>query len=462
MTPRSEGRNAEDVEEEEDVEAVPLVAGNKALSSGRFYFTSFGCMIRFCSSPVRVIVVVTLFWLLLMGMTTRGQWWSDSSSVLKNTTTPSSAFAMVPTSSCAISTHGVDGIGHQMEAKLSAMATAAMLNLTYVHQPVTRLQHHTDPAAMEQLFGLSVSVPILSRTGIISTNIFQPDTMKIRSREPLPVVGRCTERSWFDNYREHCDNKNDDDGLKQIVWSADNAWDYFWCHVDQLPAAWFDTVVPVLRDTILQGLSDSVDHDGNSHNAKQTLLIVMHMRLGDAGGRQSDGKWCSAVLQNLLQASTSQNDTNAVQVIVHSDAPRETIENMLRPVLGTFNAITTLSAANLTIHGQNDDGASLERVLHDLLTADIMVAAESSLSNVAALLRPKSSVVIHPESIERSGMAALGWYMMRIKPPKWICRSMPLQVCVTSTIKNGKSCAQWKNADEGFWLDLLVRARRHN
>ena len=42
-------------------------------------------------------------------------------------------------SACMISAQGADGLGHQLEAKLSCIGVAAAFNLSYVHQPIAQV-----------------------------------------------------------------------------------------------------------------------------------------------------------------------------------------------------------------------------------------------------------------------------------------------------------------------------------
>jgi hypothetical protein len=80
------------------------------------------------------------------------------------------------------------------------------------------------------------------------------------------------------------------------VYTSDNCWDYFWGSLDSFPAQWWETILPALRNSFLRGLSGHKSTD--KHDGK--LLVVMHMRMGDAGKRKADKEWCKLVLLRNL------------------------------------------------------------------------------------------------------------------------------------------------------------------
>ena len=166
----------------------------------------------------------------------------------------------------------------------------------------------------------------------------------------------------------------------------------------------------------------------------------MELRARLREGRKSNGLWCKLVLQNLMKVAKSAGH-GGVNIVIHADAGSWKVQWMLR----------SLDTSQMKIYGRNSKGATLEQALHDMITAEVFVAAESSLSNVAALLRGRNKgAIIHPEDTSRSGMVMLGWNMIRnTKEDK-------LEVCLKATTKSESRCEEWVKADESFWSNLLM------
>jgi hypothetical protein len=120
-----------------------------------------------------------------------------------------------------------------MEAKMTCLITASALILTYVHQPVREVEHGIDAVAMENLFGVSHVLPLLSNTVLCNES-----RMPLTKRMPLPWVRCCHKQSWFDTYHQTYDKDaaNKDSEVAVPVYTNDNCWDYFWCHLDSFPA----------------------------------------------------------------------------------------------------------------------------------------------------------------------------------------------------------------------------------
>jgi hypothetical protein len=346
-------------------------------------------------------------------------------------------------SSCFISSHGKDGIGHQMEAKVSCLATAVVLNLTYVHQPVQQLEHGVNPEHMEDLFGFSLAVPHLSEFAVL----YNSSTMQLRRRKPLPFIGRCHESSWFDSYNETCAADAEKNKKIRPVYTHDNCWDFFWCQESELPVIWWQTVVPVLRDTFLRGLLLQHSMPLTKRNPGK-ILVVMHLRMGDAGKRKSDEAWSRLVLQNLWEAACSNVD--GLQIIIHSDGVRDTLLDMLG-----MNDDSSEMSDSVTIYGRGDENATLESALYDMVTADILVSADSSLSHIAGMLRTREhGPVTHPETRERARMGALlGWNMIRTS------HDGHLEVCTAVPQEGASVCGKWEPTEKDFWSNLVRRER---
>jgi hypothetical protein len=142
-----------------------------------------------------------------------------------------------------------------------------------------------------------------------------------------------------------------------------------------------------------------------------------------------------------------------VQVKVHSDATHKVVNDMLE-----LDDIAMKDS--VTIYARDDENASLEGVLYcDMMTADILVSSDSSLSHVSAMLRTREQGgVIHPDVTNRSRMVSLGWNMLRkIKTGDlWTleaCSEVP-----DNGYPNG-SCAKWNALEMSFWSKLVQKKK---
>jgi len=92
--------------------------------------------------------------------------------------------------------------------------------------------------------------------------------------------------------------------------------------------------------------------------------------------------------------------------------------------------------------------------MYDMVTADILVASDSSLSHVPALLRSSSShchqPVVHPDSDDRSRMVHLGWFMVA-RDARRVCVEPP------SGRRSG-GCRKWVKSASEFWSRLVSTA----
>jgi hypothetical protein len=344
----------------------------------------------------------------------------------------------VTKSGCHISSYSKDGIGHQMEAKLSCLITASVLNWTYVHQPMRQAEHGTDPDAFENLFGMSQAFPYLP-----NAVLYDKSTMRLTKRT---AGGRCGENTWFDTFNQtscHADIATNDSKVEvPVVHTSDNCWDYFWCNLDSFPAQWWETMLPPLRNSFLRGLSghkSTVKHDDNK------LLIVLHMRMGDARKRKADKEWCKLVLRNLYDAASSNGER--VQINVHSDATHKDVNDMLELHNATMKD-------SVTVYAKDDKNATLEGALYDMVRADILVSSESSLSHVSAMFRTREQGgVIHPDNIVRSKMVSLGWNMLRKVQTGDL---WTLEAC-SKVPERGGLCAEWNALEKSFWSNLVQK-----
>lgn len=260
---------------------------------------------------------------------------------------------------CFISSAGRDGIGHQMEAKLTCIATARALNLSYVHIPLFDMEHVADVNSavgeLEEFFGLSSKYP-------------HGETLPRSPRKPLPWVDHCNSRSWFDNYHTRCA-----EGAGS-VFVADNCWDFFWCHTKLMRRIWLEEVWPVVKDAYDSTPKPNLLWEGGE------LRVVAHIR-------QTDG---FHVKMDYYRRSFEALGRSDAQLFVHSDgelSPRDLAQ----------------LPSNVVVYSPN---TNLRYVIHQMVQADVFIAACSSLSNVVALLRGPARTIA-PNF--RASAADLGW-----------------------------------------------------
>ena len=251
-----------------------------------------------------------------------------------------------------ISSASVDGIGHQIEAKLSCLATALMMSspsrrMTYVHQPIVACEHGEDPHEMERLFNIQTALSHLPPSLAL---VYDPQVMQLQHNHALPpFLGRCNnpnnvnQREWMKDTNNNNNNNNNiknnnnlhntssnNNNNKIVVETSDNCWDYFWCHTDQLiiarhhrnSSAWKDVVVPLLRKAILHDNNNNNINNNNNNNNNQNkttlLTIACHLRLGDAGPKRSANfEWYHQILHQLIKAAAAKTNIIIIITTVH-------------------------------------------------------------------------------------------------------------------------------------------------
>jgi hypothetical protein len=374
---------------------------------------------------------------------------------------------------CFISSYSNDGIGHQMEAKISCLATALILNRkdatqgrwTYIHQPVNESQHGQDPAVMEELFGFSK----------IMSNIYDPESMELSTRELAAWPPKPDEMIRIFNALCPRDNATT---KKSIVLTADNCWDFFYSQNEPLPDEWNTHVVPLLRSTILQG-SSYVQQENDYRQQTDALFphkteripkrcfIVMHLRLGDSDERQMSGDWIHAVWQNLLAAQellnqqmSKENETFTpvltYQLAIHSDGSRDTVLDMLKfsnetvvfmEGYSTLNTIDEKEKTIVSLYCRNDKRATLMTTVYDMLTANIFVTSDSALSHTASLLRNATldGPTVHPPTTGHEGREQLGTILGRFF----------LKKAENDTAMLLWSDHEWNAVNSSFWTNLF-------
>jgi len=301
---------------------------------------------------------------------------------------------------CLVTSYGTDGIGHQLEAKLSCIAVAAASRgqLSYAHRPMDEAQHGANASKAEDFFGVGHAVPKLPYAVA-----YDAGTMITRERSPLPFMGVCHETSWFDSgiRGPACKKAASGSEGRRVVFQADNCFDEFYCSViskDQGGAAatWRKKVLPVLRGALFRTIDNrtlvSSQHPG-------ILLVSAHARRGDGKTRGASGAHLQSIIRGLGRAWNGR-----VNVTIHTDGhTKEVLEE-----IGTIDEDGRINVRALG----SGDGVSLEAACLDIIRADVFLASDSSLSRACGLYRNQDpSTVVHPSSafLPPHLLARFGW-----------------------------------------------------
>ena len=108
---------------------------------------------------------------------------------LKETTTTTTkslkpSGVLVEGPKCLISQTGKDGLGHQLEGKLSCIAMASYLGHEYVHKPFYLMAHKQNPFTMEKFFGLGTQFRLV-------------DASMREWFHSVPFIGTCWNDGWL-------------------------------------------------------------------------------------------------------------------------------------------------------------------------------------------------------------------------------------------------------------------------
>jgi hypothetical protein len=300
--------------------------------------------------------------------------------------------SIITTPQCMITSKGADGVGHQLEAKISCIATAQHLGLVYVHSPMVSAEHGVNASAVEELFNIGHG-----------HRLFNKSQMLWSQRSPLRLGRSSAEcESWFSDYTFNCQT----DGV--TVYGGDNCWDFFWCSLNRhgVRQSWFQTTLPSLQEAIASSGLKSAWVKSKSYQA--SINIVMHVRRGDSGGRGVPTEWYWNVLAKLSELNRSAK--HRVRYYVHSDNP-----NIYAEFHGSN--VTIIEPYTFLCGGfYTPSNGSLELFAQQMLGSDLIVASISSLSHTLALLANRA--VIYPLSDDsRPNAAELGWHVVPSSGP---------------------------------------------
>lgn len=279
---------------------------------------------------------------------------------------------------CMISCRGDDGLGHQIEAKLTCVAVAHMLGLEYIHMPFSaRTEHINYAEEMEKLFNLGYCYRKYDDTKMENT-----------MRLPLPDIGHCYQRGgWLEKASQSksavCAPEDD----PKIVYIADNCWDVFWCphQDDKLYKAWYE-VLPRLQ-RVFTSLSRN-----NTKFDPAVVNIAVHIRGGDAKNRiigLSSRVTPLTYYINIMKVLRSKFQAldRKIMFWVHTDEIEE-----------AENIKNTLAHEQFSMEFYTGS-TSLYFAMNQMLHSDILVVAKSSLSYSMAMIGNMTAIV--PDCYDR-------------------------------------------------------------
>lgn len=264
---------------------------------------------------------------------------------------------------CVISCRGTDGVGHQLEAKISCMVVARELGMSYVYYPLAGHARH-----FENFFGLG-------------RRAVGPGSLIMTDRKPLPHVGKCDLPSWLDAPR--CEAGR--------VYIADNCWDYLFCHTVRSPRfaeLWAEVRTEILEDYYATPKPET------GFAANQTNILV-HIRRGDAAWMiQSDSYFLGAI--RALRTRFP-----GARFWIHTNEPGE-----LNAEYTATDTVVAQARMRTTEDSRGWENATA-RMMHQFIEADVLILSWSSLSNALGLLS-RAHLILYPACERERPLGLLG------------------------------------------------------
>jgi hypothetical protein len=269
---------------------------------------------------------------------------------------------------CMISARSGDGIGHQIDGKLSCIAVAIELGYEYIHYPIGGADHIHNGAAMETFLNLGNCF-----------RKFDKDTMRLESTKRWPWVGPCDDKSsWFNraykNQSADCTLEDD----PTILYIGDNCWDQFWCRtIPQNSKLWYDKVLPIVQTSYYSTPKP------DNHYVSTDINVAVHIRRGDAPDRALDDEYyVKAMLliqhryRDMLSSSSSSSNTKktGLKFWIHTDMKKEDSTHL-----------SHYEHHDLNIEWCFEGTSSIEEVIHQIVTSDIFILSRSGFSYGLAL-----------------------------------------------------------------------------
>ena len=208
-----------------------------------------------------------------------------ASIALKEITTTSvrgsGAFAEGP--KCLISQTGKDGLGHQLEGKLSCIAMASYLGHEYVHKPFYLMAHKQNPFTMEKFFGLG-------------TQFRNMDGSKREWFVSVPFIGTCWHDGWLRKVEKRTESCRSDN---HTVTFFDNCWDRMYCHGYMESGHWYK-LVPTVQAAYYSQEKPNPEWSEGLAAGTDGPKVAVHIRRSDSSYQLTLG-WYATQIEKLRE-----------------------------------------------------------------------------------------------------------------------------------------------------------------
>lgn len=272
---------------------------------------------------------------------------------------------------CLLSQSGGDGIGHQLEGKLSCMAMASFLGMEYVHKPFFKMAHVENPEKMaaffEKFFGLG--------------NQFRS------IREPMQEirfpVWHCEKKGWL---RQVELGERKCEGPSKVR-APDNCFDRMYCN-GYMESGHFYKLVPYLHAAYHSAPKPEARWAEGLAPKQWGPKVAVHLRQ-KVSSRKLNPDWYVRQIDEVRQRFLQQDPNHPPLFRIQTDG---TGAKLLQdaPELGAHDIVID-DAAN----------TSLALAIHRMITADAFIMSRSSLSMSMALIGNQSTI-IYPDCYHRT------------------------------------------------------------
>ena len=289
---------------------------------------------------------------------------------------------------CLVASRSFDGLGHQLEAKLSCIAATRHFGFEYVHAAFKGKAHRENLGSLERtlLPGFASAFRRYDRQRMQSrprapafARTF-PFLRPCTCCTPPPLSSSCSALGWGNDTRSSSDSWllqaatnlsfRRSTCCGDTVHVADNCFDFLYCHPDW-PGIWTNVLPDVHR--MFGKLSLPADDAANG-SSRWGATVVLHIRCGDAFERALPIAYYARAIREMRETLGRGQHTRPPLFRVQTDAPGVHIETLLSGPDVIFD------------YANHADNGSLALAFQRMVSADVLVIARSSLSMAAALL----------------------------------------------------------------------------
>ena len=299
--------------------------------------------------------------------------WTDATTSMASSTTRSALQEPADGKpKCLITQRGADGMGHQLEAKLSCIAVAKYLSkdFRYVHVPFHHLAHRghatqktLEALQMEKFLGL----------GELFRNFEWKSKELELQRIEVVWVGQCHKTGWIRKVelgQVSCKNDN-----KTLYWLAD-CWERFYCYGFTESGYWY-TILPTIQQAYYSTAKPDPDWLEGMSSGPWGPKVVVHIRRGD-GSYLPDAWYLKQI--NALRSRFAAGPPPLFRI--QTDAIY--LDKLLERT-------PEFKANDIAIDGRN---SSFPLTFHRMVVADALVMSKSALSMSAGLIGNQSITIL--------------------------------------------------------------------